>query len=197
MVVILRVQQMKNSKGSISVEAAMITPIFLLACFLMIFLLASIKEQEIVGYAMNHAAFDIAIAGLSDDFQNSVLATTMIQKHLNDKKTRIGFNLSAVNVQSDGSFQLKMLWHSNYPLIGNKVHQLNVTSRLLTLGDGCFKNQTSLVYITSFGEKYHLQDCIHLSKSKIPISIKEAEEGGYEPCWHCVKGLPSFEKAPS
>ncbi len=43
----------------------------------------------------------------------------------------------------------------------------------------------TIVYITKSGSKYHVDGCRHLSKSKIPISLKEAKAQGYEPCSVC------------
>jgi hypothetical protein len=45
------------------------------------------------------------------------------------------------------------------------------------------KEQT--VYITKTGKKYHTASCRYLSKSKIPISLKDAKANGYTPCSVC------------
>jgi len=41
------------------------------------------------------------------------------------------------------------------------------------------------VYITKSGSKYHRTGCRYLSKSMIPISLKDAKERGYTPCKVC------------
>ena len=41
------------------------------------------------------------------------------------------------------------------------------------------------VYITKTGEKYHHDGCQYLKKSKIPISLSDAESRGYTPCSKC------------
>jgi micrococcal nuclease len=41
------------------------------------------------------------------------------------------------------------------------------------------------VYITKTGKKYHRAGCRYLSKSIIPISLKEAKRRGYGPCGVC------------
>ena len=46
-------------------------------------------------------------------------------------------------------------------------------------------NSGITVYITRTGEKYHLDGCSSLSKSKIPVSLEEAKARGYEPCKRC------------
>jgi len=42
-----------------------------------------------------------------------------------------------------------------------------------------------VVYITSTGSKYHQANCRYLSKSKIPISLKDAKARGLQPCSVC------------
>lgn len=41
------------------------------------------------------------------------------------------------------------------------------------------------VYITNSGEKYHLDGCSSLRKSKIPTTLEDAKAQGYEPCKRC------------
>ena len=43
----------------------------------------------------------------------------------------------------------------------------------------------TIVYVTRTGSKYHRDGCGSLSKSKIPITLKEAVESGYGPCKRC------------
>jgi competence protein ComEC len=45
------------------------------------------------------------------------------------------------------------------------------------------KEQT--VYITKTGKKYHRATCRYLSKSKIPITLKDAKANGYTACSVC------------
>lgn len=48
-------------------------------------------------------------------------------------------------------------------------------------------NKSQTVYITKTGKKYHHEGCSSLSKSKIAISLSDAEAQGYEPCSKCCK----------
>jgi hypothetical protein len=41
------------------------------------------------------------------------------------------------------------------------------------------------VYITKTGKKYHRDSCSYLSRSKIPISLKDACARRYTPCSRC------------
>lgn len=47
------------------------------------------------------------------------------------------------------------------------------------------KVQDVTVYITRTGKKYHRAGCRYLSKSMIPISLKDAKARGYGPCSVC------------
>lgn len=46
------------------------------------------------------------------------------------------------------------------------------------------------VYITKTGAKYHRDSCRHLSRSKIPVSLKEAATN-YGPCSVCKPPAPA------
>jgi len=46
-------------------------------------------------------------------------------------------------------------------------------------------SQDIIVYITKTGNRYHREGCSSLSKSKIPIPLKEAKTRGYGPCSRC------------
>lgn len=46
-------------------------------------------------------------------------------------------------------------------------------------------NQSTTVYVTKTGKKYHRDGCSSLSKSKIPMSLQDAKNAGYTPCELC------------
>ena len=45
--------------------------------------------------------------------------------------------------------------------------------------------QTATVYVTKTGKKYHRDGCRSLSRSRIPMTVKEAKAKGYTPCSVC------------
>jgi len=57
-------------------------------------------------------------------------------------------------------------------------------------------NEDTIVYITRTGRKYHTTDCRYLSKSKIPITLKEAIQRGYTPCSVCRPPTLKIKKRP-
>lgn len=48
----------------------------------------------------------------------------------------------------------------------------------------------TIVYITASGSKYHRAGCKYLSKSSIPIKLKDAIARGYTPCSVCNPPVP-------
>jgi len=55
----------------------------------------------------------------------------------------------------------------------------------LNIGQGANQDISQTVYITRTGKKYHQSDCQYLRQSKIPVSLSEAIDRGYEPCSVC------------
>ena len=47
------------------------------------------------------------------------------------------------------------------------------------------ENKDITVYVTKAGKKYHLETCSYLSKSSVPIKLKDAKTRGYSPCSKC------------
>lgn len=56
-------------------------------------------------------------------------------------------------------------------------------------------SEDTIVYITNTGKKYHAGGCRYLSKSRIPITIKDAIQRGYTPCSVCNPPIVKIEKA--
>jgi len=44
---------------------------------------------------------------------------------------------------------------------------------------------STIVYVTKSGTKYHREGCQYLSKSSREITLEEAKDKGYEPCSKC------------
>lgn len=46
-------------------------------------------------------------------------------------------------------------------------------------------DESTTVYITKSGKKYHRSSCSSLRNSKIPISLEDAQNKGYTACKNC------------
>lgn len=51
----------------------------------------------------------------------------------------------------------------------------------------------TVVYVTRTGVKYHLSGCLYLRKSRIPLTVPEAQDRGYTPCKICIEGRELFK----
>lgn len=51
-------------------------------------------------------------------------------------------------------------------------------------------NEDTIVYVTRTGTKYHRAGCRSLSRSSIPMSLKDAVAKGYSPCSICRPPTP-------
>lgn len=58
-------------------------------------------------------------------------------------------------------------------------------SKSITSKSNKSNDDNIIVYVTRTGHKYHRDGCRYLRKSKIPMTLKEAKEAGYEPCSVC------------
>jgi len=72
---------------------------------------------------------------------------------------------------------------------GNEPQVTPKTSHMATITDTAV-----IVYVTKSGTKYHKKGCRNLSKSCIPMSLKDAI-GKYSPCSKC--NPPTLDNAPS
>ena len=62
-------------------------------------------------------------------------------------------------------------------------------------GRGSVQAASTIVYITRTGECYHLANCMHLRKSKIPKTLEYAHER-YRPCSRCRPPTDYYPNAP-
>ena len=66
-----------------------------------------------------------------------------------------------------------------------------ITRNILPDHKKIIKNEVEpLVYVTTYGKKYHSENCHYLERSKRTIGKQQALSKGYTACSHC-KGLSS------
>lgn len=83
--------------------------------------------------------------------------------------------ISTVVAASNGSSST----NSSLPSDNASIIKPAPTSKPTTITS---KNQCITVYTTKTGNKYHVEGCSSLSKSKIPISLNDAKSAGLTPC---------------
>jgi len=80
----------------------------------------------------------------------------------------------------------RCIWHVASLLLALLLFSaLAAPTQSTTNGQPQRKTEEVTVYVTKTGKKYHRESCRSLSKSKIPISLKDAKAKGYTPCKVC------------
>ncbi len=59
------------------------------------------------------------------------------------------------------------------------------TSTSSTAKTSAQNTNSTIVYVTNTGKKYHKSNCSYLKKSKIEMSLSNAQSSGYTPCSKC------------
>ena len=186
----------KNCKGSLTLEAAIVMPVFLIACLLMLLLIYGIKEYEAVEQSFYETVNELSYMEHRDSWKLNGLAMVRLNMKLKVKKQEIGMYWIESQIGSDGSFKATVHWHSQLPIVGSEPKHILLHSRMRTLGNRGLVDEQKYVYITKSGQYYHLENCQHLRSSSQMMTYEEAVRNGYSACWHCVGRLDPFEKAP-
>lgn len=185
----------KNQKGSLSIEASISLLVFVLACSTLLLLMRDLGYSERVHQQVYGVVQQMAQVDVETNAECFGLANVLLAKAASNE----GYQLRVAKtiLEKDGSFNVEVSWTSKLPIGGDYHQRYRLSSRLITRGhDGISDSDSQQVFVTETGKKYHLETCLHLRKSSIPIKRKAAIENGYEPCWHCIGGLDPFEKAP-
>lgn len=67
----------------------------------------------------------------------------------------------------------------------NQIQSQQTTSSVQQQSAQTSDNQSTTVYVTNTGHKYHREGCKYLARSQIPISLSQAQSQGYTPCSIC------------
>ena len=106
-------------------------------------------------------------------------------------------NVTLETLQEEAKSKKIGLWSKENPIAPWDFRKGNVSS---TGNNENYKTDTTqpkgLVYITQTGRKYHNKGCRYLSKSQIPILLKDALQQRYEPCSVCNPPSKVEEIAP-
>ena len=186
----------KNQKGSLSIEASISLLVFVLACSALLLLMRDMGYSERVHQQTYGVVQQMAQVDVQTNAECFGLANMLLAKAASKEGYQL--HVASTVLEKDGSFSVAVTWTSKLPIGGAYHQQYSLSSRLITRGhDGISDSGSQQVFVTETGKKYHLETCLHLRKSSIPIKRKAAIENGYEPCWHCIGGLDPFEKAPN
>lgn len=187
--------------GSVVIEAVITFSLFLLISIVLIGTLLTIAVDEKMDWATMRAKDELAFTLMPIKGHDSHLIN-MIESHLLTKMARLVTNdkVSEIDMTSlvrrlDKSTLIapahgiaELTVEYQYAFIAlKKEHRLIVPVAPVVISDGIAFDE-DIVYITNYGEKYHLAECYHLRKSKYGIKINDAKQKGYEPCKNCHGG---------
>lgn len=199
-------------KGSITVEAAMVLPIFMFFFLGIAYIFCLISLQYNIQTALSDTANQLSLAGYYDSNEKNIL-TLQVDFNMNLKKEYCGKNCiwGGIISLSESYFE-----ENNLTLIANYVVKIPVPfwstvkfrvkqiarTRMFVGRDRREENKLSndnslvrYVYITDNGKVYHESiNCSHLRRTIHSVekteltSIRNDEGGKYYPCELCGKG---------
>ena len=116
----------------------------------------------------------------------SKLTAMALNRHIDTHGLRNLLSIHADTVVEFGDYGFaELTFVARYNLLtldSVKVIVLPMSASVVSDGQDFADN---LVYITTYGEKYHIETCYHLRKSKFGMSLALAIEKGYKACKNC------------
>lgn len=192
-----------TSKGSITVEAAIVITVFVLTVFSMIGYLTMMNKQLACQIRINNVATAISkmkfYETIIDEIHGNNGKTKDLKEEAEQLKNQI--NLSGEFIQENewGEVNIAYSFFYKIPWINKKMQ---ITERCFMKDwTGCdITRKQELVYITKTGRVYHLtKECSHLSIHIRKVNYMELTTEKncygekYKKCAICVKQKPSLE----
>lgn len=188
-----------TSKGSLTLEAALVVPCFLFAMLCLVCLL----EMMCVQTAMRNALYSVARELAEKAYQTPLISTESLEQqivdHLDEEKINNSIDCSNSKFHiATGIMELSLRYNVKIPvpLFGIPVISREETMRVkgwtgYAKGTGQ-QGGDSMVYITDYGLVYHKNiHCTYLELSIQAVGCEEIEElrnesgGKYYPCESC------------
>lgn len=185
----------RSERGSVTIEATIVISLVLLLLFGSVGTLLTIYVDTQMEWTVQSASDEMVIIGMPFSDRAELLKNLMmvkVSKGILDREIEHFVEITALTLENINGHDIN-IWEISYDykflsFASNK--KIKMPFKVGNDNDG-LKFQSSTVYITTYGEKYHLEQCFHLRKSKFPIDIDEAVSKGYEPCKNCHKNIES------
>lgn len=193
-------------RGSLTVEASLVLPVFLFAMILISYLAMLVKCQDEVQWALTRVAREASAEyGVS---KNKMLANRLYyQKKLNTYLGEGGQTVSlsgSVILKKNDEIDLVAVYQVKLPFRLIQIQTCRFRQRIHTRAftgverrGGGGDTKKTIVYITETGRVYHYrQDCTYLKLSVSQMKYEDIpnlrnESGGkYKPCERCIKERP-------
>jgi len=194
----------KKSKASVTIEATLVITITMLLMITLVGSILSLYIDEQLEFALLNTKNELEVASMPFIGHEKAIRRTLNEAilceiatwlyHRELEKTEIDQligNLDIdVNFDELGMGQLSLSYNYTLPTFLGR-HQFTLPFSPVVYSDGDQKNSKT-VFITTYGEKFHREECHYLRKSKFGVSIDKAREAGYTPCKVCYSSEPSI-----
>lgn len=192
------------SKGSLTVEAALVLPLFIFAAATILSLFLLMQTQYVVGNSLAQAVADAAVLGEQTPGQVKALTQAAFYKNLSAQKYPLsmikrgaaGFSWKNTSVDNayidacvayDIKFPLRFFGKESLKVSdAYRVHRWTGWQREGTGGE-----DGEWVFVTPTQSVYHgSRECTHLKLSIKTVSVASINNSSssYAPCGHCAKG---------
>ena len=193
----MKLKFIQSSRGSIAIEGLLSISLFMILIISVFGTLLTIACDEKLEWAVLQTQGEMGLYSMplmGDEHIvrasiNETALTLLAKQTLNKHLLQSASNLIKIKDSSQVRFTeygvAEFEVHYGYHMpnaVGEKVLYIPIGASLISDGND-FSDQ--LVFITNYGEKYHIETCHHLRKSKYGISLEKAIEEGYEACKNC------------
>ncbi len=204
-------QEIMLKKASLTVEAALVLPIFLFAMLSFLYIIRVLFYEEEVQWALNQAGREVSVEYALTEKEaviNPVYLTGKMKLHLQGSQLLPGmfhsvFDEEKKDIYLVADYRVKI----PFPIFGKEsfyivqqCHTRAFTGVETRLGEREKDDRT--VYITKSGSVYHTtMECTYLALSISQVKYQDIEglrstEGGkYYPCEGCCRGKAFSEDA--
>lgn len=191
-------------KGALTLEAALVLPIFVFAAVTILSLFLMMRAQYIVGNSLDLAIADTALLREKTPKQVETLTKAAFYKELAVQKCPLsmikggiaGFSWKDTDV--DKSYvDASVTYQIRFPLRLFGISGMKVSDKCRIhrwtgrQNCGVGSNGETWVFVTPTQSVYHEnRECSHLKLSVKPVQASVLNKGGnsYVPCGHCAKG---------
>lgn len=193
-------------KGALTLEAALVLPLFLFTAVTVLSLFLMLQVQYVVGNSLDLAVSDTALLRKKTPAEVETLTKAAFYKELAVQKSSLslvkygiaGFSWKNTNVD-DSYIDASVTYRIKFPIRFFAVSAMKVSDKRRIhrwtgrQNHGTGSEGEAWVFVTPTQSVYHeSRDCSHLRLSVKPMKASKLSKGGssYAPCGHCAKGPP-------
>ena len=193
----------KRKRGSVAIEAVLSISVIMIVLITLFGTLLSLYLQEESHWIAMQATGDMGIFAMPfmgheriiQEGLNELVLTEMtvmaLNRHIDTHNLRRLISVhpdTKIDFGDYGFAELTYVMRFNLLALDSlKDIVIPISASVVSDGNNFSDN---IVFITTYGEKYHIASCYHLRKSKFGMSLTLAIEKGYVACKNCHSVKP-------